>query len=238
MECIFEKDRLTVNGTTAAASYTIKKSAVLVMAYVDTKAGKNAVAVRVENNDRHYIAALSAALEASAEQAAALEELSIAEPAALAEQPAAEQAADTEQPAAAEQEKKPRREHKAPEVVKPWHKWVITGYKWEIQFGQYDGRLQLHFDEFPKEEVRDAVKEAGFFWSPVAKCWYRKATEKSKRAALELAAKLAQWPDGGRLYTKHNGRDAERVAASAAVLELVTDLKSRPGYYATEKKGA
>lgn len=67
----------------------------------------------------------------------------------------------------------------------------IIGQGFRIEFnGQHNG-IQVLFDKFPSEEARRLTKASGFYWSPTLKCWTRKITNKGKRAAEELAAKLA-----------------------------------------------
>lgn len=41
-------------------------------------------------------------------------------------------------------------------------------------------RLQLFFDEKPETEIREALRQSGFRWSPKNHCWQRQLTENAK----------------------------------------------------------
>lgn len=66
----------------------------------------------------------------------------------------------------------------------------ITGKGWRIEYNGPAGRVQLIFDKCPRESIRRAVKDAGFYWSPVFRCWQRKLTRKAQRAAEDLARRI------------------------------------------------
>ena len=61
---------------------------------------------------------------------------------------------------------------------------TITGSGWRIVF---DDKTRVVFDEVPPRRIRDAVKAAGFHWSPSEKSWNKKLSWKAYRAALRLA---------------------------------------------------
>ena len=44
-------------------------------------------------------------------------------------------------------------------------------------------RLQILFDEIPAVEIRDALKDEGFRWSPKNQAWQRQLTDNAERAA-------------------------------------------------------
>lgn len=67
----------------------------------------------------------------------------------------------------------------------------IIGQGFRIEFNGPHNGIQVLFDKFPTDEARKLTKAAGFYWSPTLKCWTRKITNKGKRAAEELATKLA-----------------------------------------------
>ena len=66
----------------------------------------------------------------------------------------------------------------------------ITGKGWRIEYNGTAGRVQLIFDKCPRESIRRAVKDSGFYWSPVLRCWQRKLTRKAQRAAEDLARRI------------------------------------------------
>jgi hypothetical protein len=47
-------------------------------------------------------------------------------------------------------------------------------------------RLQIVFDDKPDEEMRAALKENGFRWSPKNNAWQRQLTENAERALKRL----------------------------------------------------
>lgn len=60
----------------------------------------------------------------------------------------------------------------------------ITGPEWKIEFAAE--RTRIIFQKVPCKAYRDAVKAAGFYWSPNDKSWNKKATFKAYRAAQAL----------------------------------------------------
>lgn len=49
-----------------------------------------------------------------------------------------------------------------------------------------ENRLQIVFDEIPAPEIRAALKENGFRWSPRNKAWQRQLTDSAERAAKRI----------------------------------------------------
>ena len=100
-----------------------------------------------------------------------------AEPAAEA-QPATVQAATAAQPAPA-----------APD--KPFAGTQLTGTGWRILFDQEHNRTRVILDQgTAPAAAREAVEQAGFYWSAVLGSWNKKLTHKAHRAAQALALQL------------------------------------------------
>ena len=100
-----------------------------------------------------------------------------AEPAAEA-QPATVQAAPAAQPAPA-----------APD--KPFAGTQLTGTGWRILFDQEHNRTRVILDQgTAPAAAREAVEQAGFYWSAVLGSWNKKLTHKAHRAAQALALQL------------------------------------------------
>lgn len=100
-----------------------------------------------------------------------------AEPAAEA-QPATVQAAPAAQPAPA-----------APD--KPFTGTQLTGTGWRILFDQEHNRTRVILDQgTAPAAAREAVEQAGFYWSAVLGSWNKKLTHKAHRAAQALALQL------------------------------------------------
>lgn len=47
--------------------------------------------------------------------------------------------------------------------------------------------IELYFDEIPSAETREALKNAGYRWHKVKKCWYTKKNEETAKIAQELS---------------------------------------------------
>ena len=66
----------------------------------------------------------------------------------------------------------------------------IKGRGWKIIFdGGYD-RTRVIFKRKPSAAAREAVKAAGFSWSPSLESWNKKLTHRAYRAAQALAFEL------------------------------------------------
>ena len=70
----------------------------------------------------------------------------------------------------------------------------IDGPEWRIEFGSE--RTRIIFKRVPCKAYREAVKAAGFYWSPNDKSWNKKATWKSYRAAQALHDRLWKIREG------------------------------------------
>ena len=49
------------------------------------------------------------------------------------------------------------------------------------------GGVEIRFTEKPSDEVRKALKDAGFHWNPKTEVWYAKATKETMKKAKEIA---------------------------------------------------
>ena len=106
---------------------------------------------------------------------------------------AEQNAAEPEQPAEAEQNaaepEQPAQEER-PKVEKPWIGLEIKGRGWKIVFDGGHERTRVIFQRKPSKAAEEAVKAAGFFWSPTMESWNKKLTCKAFRAAQGLALQL------------------------------------------------
>ena len=79
---------------------------------------------------------------------------------------------------------------KAAPVEKPWIGTSITGKGWSIAFDQATGRTRVTVEGTPTDAQRNAIEQAGFFWSAKMASWNKGLTCKAYRAAQSLAAAL------------------------------------------------
>ena len=79
---------------------------------------------------------------------------------------------------------------KAAPVEKPWIGTSITGKGWSIAFDQATGRTRVTVEGTPTDAQRNAIEQAGFFWSAKMASWNKGLTCKAYRAAQTLAAAL------------------------------------------------
>lgn len=84
----------------------------------------------------------------------------------------------------------PAKAARGPVPAKDFIGTEITGRGWRILFDGEENRTRVIFDKVPTKEVRQIVKDAGFYWSPAMGSWNKKLTFKAYRAALELAKAL------------------------------------------------
>lgn len=81
----------------------------------------------------------------------------------------------------------------APAAVpgKPFAGTEITGTGWRILFDQEHNRTRVILDQdTAPAAAREAVEQAGFYWSAVLGSWNKKLTHKAHRAAQALALQL------------------------------------------------
>lgn len=73
-------------------------------------------------------------------------------------------------------------------------KWFVgqkfTGKSWEIRFDETAGKTRVIFKKKPSQPVLDAVKAAGFYWSPSLKSWNKGLNFRAFRAAEKLRVTL------------------------------------------------
>lgn len=84
----------------------------------------------------------------------------------------------------------PAKAARGPVPEKAFINTEITGRGWRIFFDREENRTRVIFEKCPTKEVRQIVKDAGFYWSPAMGSWNKKLTFKAYRAALELAKAL------------------------------------------------
>lgn len=107
----------------------------------------------------------------------------------------AEDAAPAPKKARKDRERKPAaldpaKAARGPVPAKDFINTEITGRGWRILFDGEENRTRVIFDKVPTKEVRQIVKDAGFYWAPSMGSWNKKLTMKAYRAALELAKAL------------------------------------------------
>lgn len=66
----------------------------------------------------------------------------------------------------------------------------LTGKSWRIVFDGEAGKTRVIFPRKPSTAVLEAVKAAGFYWSPSMKSWNKGLTFRAFRAAQALHAEL------------------------------------------------
>lgn len=112
------------------------------------------------------------------------------EPVEDAQEPAAEPStepdADPVEPAEDAQE--PAEKRTIPE--KTFIGTAITGRGYAIIFDKATERTRVILSDPTNKKARNAIKEAGFYYSPSAKSWNRKLTFRAYRAANALAVQL------------------------------------------------
>ncbi len=73
-------------------------------------------------------------------------------------------------------------------------KWFIgqslDGQGWRILFDGDAGKTRVIFPRRPSAAILEAVKAAGFYWSPTLKSWNKGLTFRAYRAAEKLHAQL------------------------------------------------
>ena len=142
-----------------------------------------------------------APMEAPAEQAQPEQEQQPepeAEPEEPAEQAQPEPEAEPEQPAEqAQPEQEQERDPKQARGPVPEKFFIglesLKGRGWHIEFSgpEVYNRTRVIFAQHPGKKALEAVKAAGFYWSPSMKSWNRKLSFKAYRAAQALALELS-----------------------------------------------
>jgi hypothetical protein len=71
--------------------------------------------------------------------------------------------------------------------ARPWIGEAIKGKRWEIFADPAAHRIRItFFVKLPSARVREAVKAAGFKWSPNGQCWLARMTNANWGAAQKL----------------------------------------------------
>lgn len=100
-----------------------------------------------------------------------------------------------ETPAETVQEEKSAEKAKAargPVPEKTFIGEVIQGNGWKIIFDGETARTRIIFEELPTEAAKEALKEAGFYYSANMDSWNKKLTFKAYRAAKAISGKLSE----------------------------------------------
>ena len=146
-------------------------------------------------DDEYYndaVAGVDAASDAALMAADPAEAVEDAQEPATA--PAVEAVEDAQEPAAAdpvepaEDAQEPAEKRTIPE--KTFIGTAITGRGYAIIFDKATERTRVILSDPTNKKARNAIKEAGFYYSPSAKSWNRKLTFRAYRAANALAAQL------------------------------------------------
>ena len=184
----FAPEHITVNGFTFPAGYSIARNgSVYVLPKVPAH-DQPAIRVHFGKDLPMYaeaLAAAQAAKQASKAEPAAL----VAEPAPAAEAAPVAEPAPAEPAPAAPAEPAPAKNAAAP-VEKSWIGSAITGKGWAITFDQTAGRTRVTVEGTPTDAQRNAIEQAGFYWSARMGSWNKGLTCKAHRAALALAETL------------------------------------------------
>lgn len=171
-------DHITWADVEMAASYSVSYTGRTVTAFVEMSGQRYKVTLTGSTCGDLYTAALAAAKSGTTTAVEADDlALVLTDAVPMAERkPAAEPNPDKQ------------RHGEVPE------KWFIgqelTGPSWRILFDGDAGKTRVIFPRKPSAAVLEAVKAAGFFWSPRMKSWNKGLTFKAYRAAEKLHAEL------------------------------------------------
>ncbi|MGI6234407.1 MAG: hypothetical protein ACOYI6_04030 [Christensenellales bacterium] len=92
---------------------------------------------------------------------------------------------------AADPQPEPAQHAPAAAPGKPFAGTQLTGTGWRILFDQEHNRTRVILDQdTAPAAAREAVEQAGFYWSAVLGSWNKKLTHKAHRAAQALALQL------------------------------------------------
>lgn len=215
MNAAFTAHEITVNGKTFPAEYSISPSGT-VFAFVTVQENGQPVSLRIKIDpaDPNHAAALAAAQqerneahptepeapapvaepEASTQQEQTEAPEASTEPEAPTQQEQTEAPTKPETPAqqdeATEEPARDPKQARGPVPEKNFIGLEIKGNGWKIVFDGSYGRTRVIFKRKPSMKAREAVENAGFFWSPAMQSWNKKLTFKAWRAAQTLAMEL------------------------------------------------
>lgn len=192
---VFTENTLSVNDQVFPVTYTIDQDN-SVHAHVTAIENGEPVYLRIffAVSDPHHAAALAAAMQTVRPEIIPEQETE-ERPETIPEEQTAEAqetpAEETSEPEQEEQE--PERDPKKARGEVPEKLFAgleITGKGWKILFDKSHERTRVIFQDMPSKAVREAVKKAGFYWSPVMESWNKKLTFRAFRAAQALAVEL------------------------------------------------
>ena len=203
----FTASTYTVNGQTFPADYNVTPSgAVVAIVTVQEDGQQKRLNICIDPDHELHPVALAAAQAARDEVPTLLStiqrDMQIAltpvdvpaeqEPEQPAEQAQPEQSAEQAQPEQ-EQERDPK-QARGPVPEKFFIGLEsLKGRGWHIEFSgpEVYNRTRVIFAQHPGKKALEAVKAAGFYWSPSMKSWNRKLSFKAYRAAQALALELS-----------------------------------------------
>lgn len=207
----FTASTYNTNGQTFPAEYSITPSgAVIAFVTVQEDDQPKRLRIRIDPDHELHPAALAAAQAARDEVPTMLttiqQDMQIAlapvdvpaeqEPEQPTEQAQPEQAKPTQEP---EQEPEQAQERDPKQARGPVPEKFFIGLEslkgrgWHIEFSgpEVYNRTRVIFAQHPGKKALEAVKAAGFYWSPSMKSWNRKLSFKAYRAAQALALELS-----------------------------------------------
>lgn len=194
----FTASTYNTNGQTFPAEYSITPSgAVIAFVTVQEDDQPKRLRIRIDPDHELHPAALAAAQAARDEVPTLLSTIQRDMQIALApvDVPAEQ---EPEQPAEqARPEQEQERDPKQARGPVPEKFFIglesLKGRGWHIEFSgpEVYNRTRVIFAQHPGKKALEAVKAAGFYWSPSMKSWNRKLSFKAYRAAQALALELS-----------------------------------------------
>lgn len=199
----FTETTLTCKGVEFPAEYNISKTDGSVLAFVildvEPNGYRHKQKIVIRPDEPEYPAALEAAKAAAASGkrpeiiSTGYKKIStpagnIIEAVQVEPEPAAAEPIQAEPEPAAVDPKQAR----GPIPEKTFINEVIQGNGWKILFDGETNRTRVIFDKAPTEAAKEAVKNAGFYYSGIMKSWNKKLTFKAYRAAKELSGQLSK----------------------------------------------
>lgn len=177
----FYPDHILIDGQAAAARYSLSKKTQLITVFVDLPTDQK-TKLRVPVEHEQYPEVYTAWHESLHYDKVNAE---VPDLYAMLNEPVTRPVFDPSkmavnmQPAARPE---PRKEPATPPII---------GKGFKIVFNEELDRTQIIFPKYPGKAAIEIVSAAGFFWSPNNQAWQKKLTNKARRAAEEVAAKLA-----------------------------------------------
>lgn len=173
---IFTPDGLILEGKTLPARYAIAENDTVYAYITSIEYGEEChLTITLSPDHEYHAAAMAAAIQAL-------------RPETISEEPPA--LIEPEQPAKPEKPARNPKETRGEVPEKLFAGLEITGNGWRILFDKTYDRTRVIFKEMPSKAAREAVKAAGFYWSPSLESWNKKLTFKAFRKAQALAVQL------------------------------------------------